>query len=132
VLVQHQLKQELLVSGTTAMERILLGVREADSVVLADSILASTTAGRLRLAERSGDTIDFELINGKLDLAINGVSQGDLVGENTTVERVIFYRYEANGVELVRVILEMSAAIGQVSSDWTLEGGAIVRGTYAN
>jgi len=132
VLVQHQLKQELLVSGTTALERILLEVREADLVMASSSVLASTTAGRLSLVSASGDVTSFELTNGSLNMIINGTNQGNLVGENTTVNQATFYYYEVNGVELVRVLLDMTAMIGQVSSDWSLEGGAIVRGTYAN
>jgi type II secretory pathway pseudopilin PulG len=130
--VQYKLKQALLASGNSMMERVLLESREAESVVLADSILASSTSGILSL-DRDGETLRFEQNGSQLEFYRGGNLETVLGGELIEVVGVTFYHYEtAEGVELVRVKLELRAVLADWTEEWELNGGVILRGSYGS
>lgn len=129
--IQHQVRQVVLESSTAILERTLLEVREADSVLLAQSTLASTTAGMLTLTNNA-TTTKIQKNGNNLELYKNGVFESLLHTSEVRVIRSSFYQYESNGVELVRVVLEVESSIGGFSESWTISGSAILRGTYEN
>lgn len=129
--VQYKLKQDLISSGTTAMERILLEIREADTITLAGSTLASSTAGIVTL-ENNSDTIKIQKNGTQLEIYKNDVFDGLLNKSTVGVTGVTFYHYKKDGVDLVRVKLDLQANGGNQVEVWSVTSGAIIRGSYAN
>ena len=127
--VQYKLKQALLASGTTAMERILLEIREADSVLVADSVFASSTAGVLVL-DKGVDTIKIDTDGGDLGLYKNNALEGVLHSGAIDLVGSTYYYYEQGGVTLIRARLDLSATAGSETETWSLTGGAIIRSSY--
>ncbi len=119
---QYKIRQALLTSGTVAMERMILEIREADSVV-------SAAADNLTLMNNS-DTVRFRKNGSNLDLYRNDLLQSTL---NTSVVEIVnlnFHSYTLNDIELVRIQLELRSTVGAESEDWTINSGAILRGAY--
>lgn len=129
--VQYKLKQDLISSGTTAMERILLEIREADTIILAESTLASSTVGVIAL-ENNSDTIKIQKNGNQLEIYKNNVFDGLLNKTTVSVIGTTFYHYQLNGVDLVRVKLDLQASGGNQVEVWSVTSGAIIRGSYAN
>lgn len=127
--VQYEQRQNLITSGTVAMERVLVELREADNVITSKSEIASSTAGKLTLAKDT-DEISFRKDGDKLDFYKNGAFESSLLFDSVAVEGVIFYYYVVDGIELVRVRLDLLSTQGANTERWSVTGGAIIRGTY--
>ena len=131
LLLQYSARQSLLNSGSMIMERILLEIREADNVVLAQSVLASSTAAILSL-EKNSQIIKIKKNGNSFELYKNSNLVGKLHESKVEVVSGTFYRYEADGKELIRVKLNLSATVGGQTETWLLSGAAIVRNSYGN
>ncbi len=129
--VQYKLKQDLISSGTTAMERILLEIREADTITLAESTIASSAVGVITL-ENNSDTIKIQKNGNQLEIYKNDVFDGLLNKTTVNVTGATFYHYQLNGTDLIRVSLNLQASNGNQTEDWSITSGAIIRGSYAN
>lgn len=122
LLTQYKIRQALLTSGTVAMERMVLEIREADSVV-------SASTENLTLMNDS-DTISFRKNGSNLDLYKNDLLQSTLNTSAVEVLDINFHSYSLNDIKLVRVQLELRSIVGTESEDWTINSGAILRGAY--
>jgi len=129
--VQYKLKQSLFSSGTAMMERLLLEVRESDSLVIAQSQLASSTAGVITL-EKYTNLTKVEKVGDELYLSFNDVLEGSLHASDVEIIGATFYHYEYGGVEMVRIRLDLRATAGSQVEEWSVTGGAIIRGSYAS
>lgn len=129
--VQYKLKQDLLNSGTVAMERILTEVREADEVLLLKSEIASSTAGTLTLVHET-DEISIRKNSDQLELYKNDIFETSLHTDSVEIEGATFYYYIENGIELVRIRLDLMSTQGSQTERWSVTGGSIIRGTYEN
>ncbi|KXJ98310.1 MAG: hypothetical protein UZ19_OD1000742 [Parcubacteria bacterium OLB19] len=127
--VQYKLKQDLLASGTTIMERILLEVREANTLVLADSVIESASAGAITL-DKGYETVEILKNGNNLELYRDNNFESVINSAEVEVLGSTFYRYEQNGVELIRVRLNLRSSEESQTEDWTITGGAIIRGSY--
>ena len=127
--VQYKLKQDVLSSGTVAMERMLLEIREADTVTLASSIIASSTAGVLVL-ENATNTIRIQKNVNQLEIYREDVFEGILHTSTVEVPELTFYHYIENEVELVRINMKLRSSSGSLTEEWEVNGGAIMRGSY--
>lgn len=128
--VQYKQKQALLASGTTAMERILIEVREADNILLLKSEIASSTAGVLTL-NKGADEISFRKIGDQLELYKNDSFEASLLNDSVTVEGVTFYLYTGtDDIELIRVRLDLLSTQNSNIERYAVTGGAVIRGTY--
>ena len=119
---QYKMRQALLTTGTSAMERMVLEIREADSVL-------ATSTGMVTL-RNSLDTISFQKNGSQLDLYKNGVLQSTLNTSTVEVMNVSFHSYVLNQVELVRIQLVLRSFVGTQSEAWTINSGVILRGSY--
>lgn len=115
--VQYKARQAVLTSGTAIMERILLEIREADTVI---------TAGADNLTlNNDSSTINIEKISD--DIKVNSIA---LNASTVDVTSVNFTSYTtADGVNLVRVSLGLSSSLGGQTETWTIYSGAILRGS---
>lgn len=128
---QYKLKQSLLESGTNIMERLFVEIREADSIVLTESEIASSTAGALAL-DKGTETIKFIKVGNNLESSKDNVFLGNLNNSNVSILGATFYYYEHNGVELIRVKLDLRSTLGLQTEEWSVNGGAIIRSSYEN
>lgn len=119
---QYKIRQALLASGTAAMERMIVEVREADSIV-------SVSSESLKLMNDS-DTVSFQKNGTQLDLYKNDILQSTLNTSAVEVLNLSFHTYTLNDIELVRVQLGLRSTVGAESEDWTINSGAILRGAY--
>lgn len=131
LLIQYSTRQALLNSGSMIMERILLEIREADRVVVSESVLASSTAAVLTL-ENNLQTLRIEKRGNNLELYEDNNLVGNLHEDRVNLESGTFYRYESDGKELVRVKLVLSSSLVSLTETWSISGAAIVRDSYGN
>jgi len=128
--VQYELKQDVLSSGTTAMERMLLEIRESDEVTLSGSIIASSTAGVLIL-ENGTSTVRIEKNGNKLEIYKEGVFESVLHTSTVEVPELTFYHYVKDEVELVRIHIKLQSSSGSLTEELDITSGAVIRGSYA-
>lgn len=131
LLIQYTTRQSLLSSGSMIMERVLLEVREADSVVLSESTFASSTAAVLTLV-KDLKTIRIEKKGNYFELYEDNSLIGNLNESQVEVVSGTFYRYETNGKELIRLRLNLRSSLAGQSEIWSIYGAAIVRDSYGN
>lgn len=134
---QYVVKQTLMESGTAIMERVLYEVREANQVLVGDSVLATatTTAGVLTLSVDSDvSTSSVNSIRheaGQL-LIESGGAVAQLHDDTVTIAAARWYVYEQDGVQFVRLSLDLTAEQAGYAESLTLESGAIIRQTYVS
>ncbi|MEN9921751.1 MAG: hypothetical protein RL097_27 [Candidatus Parcubacteria bacterium] len=126
---QYRLETLLYRSGTGVMEQVLLAVRQADRVVVADTVEDTFVGGKLTL-ENVSTTTSFMHTAGDLDLTINGEGYGDMTMDGVIVESFTVHYYPlANNREFVRIRLSLTGTInGAQSKNAVFYGGAVVRG----
>ena len=130
LLSQYLVRQNLFVSGTTIMERVLVEVREADDVVVSGSAFATTT-GALALATASG-TIQFtyDPVESHLLLTESDGRSVSLHADNVAVTEFVVDRYTHDTSTLLRIRVGLLAGRQAYEETYTLRGGAIIRGSY--
>ncbi len=126
---QYRLETVLYRSGSGVMEQLLLAIRQADRVDVANTIEDDPLLGKLTV-ENAATTTTFALTAGALDLSINGVLYSDLTSDQVTVDGFTVYYYPlSDGREFVRVKLDLTGTVDAgISKSITLYGGAVVRG----
>jgi len=115
-------------SAQTALERMLTEVRSADAVDAVNSTL-EVSSGVLAL-DREASTTALTLSAGTVMLSSDGVIQGPLTSENVSVDELRFYHYDNTNTELVRVVLTLSATVGDTSITRTFNAAGVLRGSY--
>lgn len=125
---QYRIETALYKSGTNAMEQILLGVRQAESVDLINSTFNTPAAGRLTVINGASTTA-FVLDSGVLRMELDGDDYGTVAFDGVNAEEFTVYYYTLTEGELVRVKLRLSATINGVTKDLTLYGSSVVRGS---
>ncbi len=129
LLAQYQVRQSLFVTSTTIMERVLMEVREADATVPAESAFATST-GALALETASG-TKQFLLEDNRLTFSDEEGEQTTLQPDSVEVTDFFVEHYTHDGGEFVRISLAVFTAQQDYSETYTLRGGAVIRGSYA-
>lgn len=125
---QYRLETMLYRSGSSAMEQVLLAIRQSDQVDVVNTTEDSPNTGRLTVVT-SATTTMFALNGNELDLTINGTDYGDLTGDSVTVDTFTVYYYPRSIGGFVRVRLSITATLDSGNSkSVTLYGGAVVRG----
>lgn len=126
---QYRVQQELFSSGTATLDRILTELRQAESIELAQSELATSTIGALTLVS-DATTTSVALLDGDLQITVNGEVEGLLNSSLVTVDGFTVFHYSLARSDLVRVRLVLSANQGEYTETLTLAGAAVIRGTY--
>ena len=124
---QYKVETVLYRSGTSVMEQIILGARQADNVDLVNTTEDDPTNGKLTV-EHGASSTSFTLNAGTLELTIDGNNLGDMTTSNVTVDDFTVYYYPLTVGEFVRVRLSLSATVGSITKSITLYGGSTVRG----
>ena len=129
LLAQYQVKQQLFVTSTTVMEQLLVEVRQAEAVIEAESVFATSTS-QLSLQTASG-TKAFSLVDGRLQLQEADGSVLELHSDTVTTTGFTVQYHVGGGSDLVRIGLEFSATGVDYTEQYQLQSGAVIRGTYA-
>lgn len=130
VFTQYQVRQALFVSSTNAMERLLMEIREADTVSMSESVLATST-GALALGSTDTGTTTIAISDSDLIVTAADGTQSVMGTDAVTVSDFVVQHYESDVSELVRVTIGLTAERGGYSEQFELTGAAVVRGSYA-
>lgn len=132
---QYLVKQDLLLTGSGIMERVLLEVREGSGVNIGESAFATSTAGVLAIEtfeQGSGTSTTYiEYDSGTVSVR-DTAGVVSLMRPGSVVDGLTFYHYEANGIDLVRIAVTVTASRGSYTESMTLQGAAIIRGSYVS
>lgn len=126
-ITQYRIETALYRSGTSVLEQVLVGIRQADSFDSLNSIVENSSAGALAVTNDVADT-EFVLDGGSLKLFVDGVDYGSLTSESVTVSDFTVFRHQTAVGDLVRVRLGLTATINGVSKSVTLYAGGVIRG----
>lgn len=127
--MQYQVRQDLFVTSTTVLERLLLEVREADTVQASDSTFA-TTSSRLVLADTDANEVTFARSGDTLEFTDSTGTTIPLHDSGVRVESFLVRYYEEAERGYVAVTLDLAAEEQQYQETFSLTGGAVVRGMY--
>lgn len=128
VLLRNATERALTHSASVSLERMVRDIRGAESVNLGLSTL-DASPGVLTL-DQAGTTTSFSIVDGKLNVSVNGTSHGPLTSNSVTVESLVFNKYSNAQTDLVRVSLTLSIHSKAASSTKTFYTSAVLRGTY--
>lgn len=127
-LVRNETERAVSQSAQVTLERMVRDIRGAISINAAQSTFGASP-GKLSLVS-GATTTEFALVNGKVELAVNGVSMGPLTSGGVGVDSLFFTRYTGTSTELVRISLTLSASNKAASTTRTFYEGAVLRGSY--
>lgn len=129
LLVQYGLQKDLMTSGVAIMDSLLVEIREADHVIMTDSVIASTTAAVL-VFEKGSDVLRLEKEGASINVYRNNIFDRKLNQDKVSVTDLIFFHYTDGESEFIRVSLNLGATLGDQTESWTIGGGALIRGSY--
>ncbi len=127
LVTQYRIETALYRSGSSALEQVLVGIRQADSFDALNSVLENNTAGALALTNGASST-EFVLDAGQLHLILDGDDYGSLTSDEVTVTDFTVFRHGTVIGDLVRVRLGLSVTVNGTSKDITLYAGGVIRG----
>ncbi len=127
LVTQYRIETALYRSGSSVLEQVLVGIRQADSLDVLNSVFENNSSGALALTNGASST-EFVLESGQLNLILDGEEYGSLTSDEVTVtDFTVFHHSTAIG-DLVRVRLGLSVTISGVNKDITLYAGGVIRG----
>lgn len=125
--------RDLLESGSTSIERIAREIRQATSVDIVNSTLGSSPGVlQLNSVDSSGNTvlIKFSVSNGALNLYEAGTLVGNILGQNITVNSLIFRRISTTNGEAVKIEMRLTDSTSKNSESANFYDTIILRGRY--
>lgn len=126
MIAKYRAQQLVFRSATTALERVLYDVRDAESV----SSYSYTSPGSLTLSGGS-DTMAYGTVSDVLRVTQGGVDLGPLTEDGVVVGELRFYAY-SDVTDMVRVKMTLSATVGKSTVTRTFYAGGVLRGSYGN
>lgn len=115
-------------SAQTTLERMLGDIRAADAVDTFGSTL-EVTPGTLSLTQGASTTA-YTISGSAIVVSDDGNVIGPLTDDHISVDKLRFYRYDNGTTELARVIMQLTATVGDISVTRTFEAAATLRGSY--
>ena len=125
---QYKIETALYRSGTTAMEQILVALRQGDLYDIINSTEDDPANGALAIVN-GATTTRFALEGNDLVLYINGQNFGDLIGDTASATSFPVHHYDMAAGDLVRVEFGLEATDNGVTKTLILNGGAVIRGS---
>ena len=120
--------QNILNSGTIAMDRMSYEIRQAKSIDVINSTFSSDT-GVLCLKDESGTSCitKFNKNGNTLNLFQNNVLVGNLLASNIILNKLMFNRISTTNSEAVKIKMEIQDVHGKIE---TFYDTVVVRGGY--
>lgn len=125
---QYRIETALYRSGTNVMEQVMVGLRQADTIDLLNTTLNDPLLGELTVGHDASTTA-FAISAGALELTVDGVPLENMLSSGVTAQGFTITHYPLAVGELVRVKLELTAAINGVSKSIILYDAAVIRGS---
>lgn len=125
---QYQVRQALFHTGTSAMERVLLEVREAEDIDQDQSVWTANH-GHL-IVTVDGEQREVVLVDGVLELRTPEATTS-LNDERVRIDTFTLYPYTSGGITLVRVRIQATSQRDTYQESWEWESAAVARGTYS-
>lgn len=128
-----QTNRDLLESGSAVIERVSREIRQAKSIDVVGSVLASSPGAlQLNSTTSSGTTtiMKFSVASGALNLYQDGTLVGNLLGQNVSVTTLIFRRIVTTNGEAVKIELTLEDTRSKSSISANFYNTIILRGAY--
>lgn len=131
-----KVSKDIDLSAFTAMERISLEIKGADSINVGQSALGTTTNPALAL--NTYDTngvstiVKFSVSNNLVRVSEGGVDKGALNASTTKVTRLIFYSIDASTSDAVRIEMTLQSGTSTNLKTEKFYTTAVMRGSYKN
>ena len=127
VITEYKIEASLYRSATNVLEQVAVALREGETLDVANSLVASSTAGKLTVENGGVDTV-FQKVGSDLILTVDGVSKGDLLNNGVNVTNFTVYQYTTAIGTMVRVKLALTTTVGSTTKSTTFYQGAVIRG----
>ncbi len=124
---QYQLDTALYRSSSNVLERVMVGIRQADQFDALDSVLDDSALGALSVIAGVDET-RFVKNGTALELIINDVNQGNLVNDLVSVTGFTVRRYDTALGQFIRIELDLSATVDGTTRDRRFNVGGVIRG----
>lgn len=124
MIAKYRAQQLVFRSASTALERVLYDVRDAQYVFAS----SYTAPGYLTLSGGSA-TMAYSTSSDALHVTQAGVDLGPLTEDGVVVEELRFYEY-SDVTDMVRVKMTLSATVGKSTVTRTFYAGGVLRGSY--
>lgn len=125
--------RDLLESGSTAIERISREIRQAKTVDTTNSTLGSSP-GVLQLNSTDGSgnalLVKFMVSSGALNMYTGGTLKDNLLGQNITVNNLVFRRISTTNGEAVKIELTLQDNSSKTTKTANFYDTIILRGGY--
>lgn len=131
--VQLKVTESINESATSALNRMILEIRQAYDVDVATSTF-NIHPGRLTLNTTnvmgSNTEVTFFVSNGQIRILENGVDAGVLTRSDVQVTSLIFEHVTNNVSEAIRVFLVIEGSLGSVNKEEIFRTAAVLRDSY--
>ncbi len=125
--------RDLLESGSTAIERISREIRQAKTVDTTNSTLGSSPGVlQLNSTDSSGNAllVKFSVSSGALNMYTGGTLKDNLLGQNITVNSLVFRRISTTNSEAVKIELTLQDNSSKTTKTANFYDTVILRGGY--
>jgi prepilin-type N-terminal cleavage/methylation domain-containing protein len=127
VVDRYRVNTVLYRSGSSALEHMVVELRQANQFNTAGSVVNTAATGTLAVINNSTSTT-FTKSSDELLLSINSVDYGNIVDDAVEVDGFTVYQYNTTVGTLVRLKLELTATVGSSTKSMTFYGGSVIRG----
>jgi prepilin-type N-terminal cleavage/methylation domain-containing protein len=127
VVDRYRVNTILYRSGSSALEHMVVELRQANQFNAAGSVVNTSATGTLSVINNS-TTTTFTKSGDELLFSINSVNYGNIVDDAVEVDGFTVYQYSTTVGTLIRLKLELTATVGSSTKSTTLYGGAVIRG----
>jgi prepilin-type N-terminal cleavage/methylation domain-containing protein len=127
VVDRYRVNTVLYRSGSSALEHMVVELRQANQFNVAGSVVNTAATGTLAVINNSTSTT-FTKSGDEILLSINSVDYGNIVDDAVEVDGFTVYQYNTAVGTLVRLKLELTAAVGSSTKSMTFYGGSVIRG----
>jgi prepilin-type N-terminal cleavage/methylation domain-containing protein len=127
VVDRYRVNTVLYRSGSSALEHMVVELRQANQFNTAGSVVNTAATGTLAVINNSTSTT-FTKSGDELLLSINSVDYGNIVDDAVEVDGFTVYQYNTTVGTLVRLKLELTATVGSSTKSMTFYGGSVIRG----
>lgn len=121
-------ERELADAAVLTLERISREARAATGFNLGASQF-DTSPGAVALVDGPTTTV-FSVSGDRMEVAVNGVTEGVLTPEHIAVENVIYSRLQSTSTEALRIALTLSIAEATASTTMTFYTTSVLRNSY--
>lgn len=125
---------DLLESGSFAMERMSREIRQAKTISVANSTLSSSPGVlELNSTDSSGNAfiVKFSVSNGALNVYENNTLVGNILGSNVSVTNLVFRRITTTKGEAVKIEMTLQDTRSKTTSIEKFYDTVILRGAYS-